>query len=153
MVCSFSFPLIFHFTRNAKKGNDSLVLALLPLKMRLLVAGKQGHCAEKASAGKEIHPEMPPCFRRARRAIRRPVFGELSRAAGRPYNGITLFLGKERLARPTQKMNRALWFFRGMTLLPGRAMLDFLKNLEFVPGGEKMISFQRLKGGMSCEPT
>jgi hypothetical protein len=110
-----------YFTRNAKKGNDSLGLALLPLKMRLLVAGKQGHCAEKASAGKEIHPEMPPCFRRARRAIGRPVFGELSRAAGRPYIGLIFFLGKEGVARPIQGMSFASWFFRAMPLLPGRA--------------------------------
>jgi hypothetical protein len=113
MVCSFSFPLILYFTRNAKKGNDSLGLALLPLKMRLLVAGKQGHCAEKASAEKEIHPEMPPCFRRARRAIGLP--------AGRPYIGLIFFLGKEWVARPIQGMSFASWFFRAMPLLPGRA--------------------------------
>ena len=37
-----------------------------------LVARRQGHGAQKASAGKEFHPETPPCFRRIRRAHRAP---------------------------------------------------------------------------------
>jgi len=37
-----------------------------------LVARKQGRYAEKASAGKEIHSEIPPCFRKMRRAYRAP---------------------------------------------------------------------------------
>jgi len=49
------------------------------------------------------------------------TFGELSRAAGRPYIGRTLFLGKEGLARPTQEMNPASWFLRATPLLSGRA--------------------------------
>jgi len=59
-------------------------------------------------------------------AIGIPQFegGPIGRPAGRPYNAITLPLGKERLARPTQKMNRALWFLRATPLLPGRAMLE-----------------------------
>jgi hypothetical protein len=81
------------------------------------VAGKQGHCAEKASAGKEIHAEITPCFRRMWRAIGRP--------ARRPYNGITLLLGEKGLARPTQKMNPASWFFRAMPLLPPGQRLKF----------------------------
>jgi hypothetical protein len=40
----------------------------------------------------------------------------------RPYNGITLFLEKERLDRPVQEMIRASWFFRATPFLPGRAM-------------------------------
>jgi hypothetical protein len=35
-----------------------------------LVAWKQGRCSEKASAGKEIHSEIPLCFRRMGRAHR-----------------------------------------------------------------------------------
>ena len=59
-------------------------------------------------------------------SIRIPQFGggPIGRPAGRPYNGITLFLGKERLARPTQRMNAASWFLCATPLLPGRAMLE-----------------------------
>jgi hypothetical protein len=32
-----------------------------------------------------------------------------------------LLLGEKGLARPTQKMNPASWFFRAIPLLPGRA--------------------------------
>jgi hypothetical protein len=48
--------------------------------------------------------------------------GPLGRRAGRPYNGITLFVRKEWLARPVQEMIPALWFLRITALLPGRAM-------------------------------
>jgi hypothetical protein len=44
-----------------------------------LVTEKQGRCAQKASAEKEFHPEIPPGF--GRRAYRAP--------AGRPYTAIT----------------------------------------------------------------
>ncbi len=77
--------------------------------------------------------------------IGRPDFGELpsglslrvedSRAAGRPYNGITLFLRKERLARPVQEMIQALWFLRITALLPGRAMPEIQSILSLL--GEK----------------
>jgi hypothetical protein len=40
------------------------------LRKSRVVAWKQEHCAEKASAGKEIHAEIPPHFRRMRRAHR-----------------------------------------------------------------------------------
>jgi len=85
------------------------------------VAWKEGRCAEKASAGKEAHPEIPPCFRRVGRAIGRPVDKTRLRA-GRPYNGLTLFLAEEKLARPVQEMRRASWFLRATPFLSGRAM-------------------------------
>jgi len=85
------------------------------------VARKGGRYAEKASAGKEIHPEITPCFRRVGRAIGRPARSRVL-STGRPYNGLTLFLGEERLARPVQEMGRASWFLRVTPLLPGRAM-------------------------------
>jgi len=44
-----------------------------------LVARKQGHCAEKASAGKELCPEILPCFRRMGRAARAPGRAPLHR--------------------------------------------------------------------------
>jgi hypothetical protein len=48
------------------------------LKIKL-VARKQGRCAQKASAGKEFAPEIPPCFRRERRAYRAPGRAPLQR--------------------------------------------------------------------------
>ena len=45
----------------------------------------------------------------------------MKRPTERPYKAITLFLEKERLARPAQKMMRASWFLRATPLLPGRA--------------------------------
>jgi hypothetical protein len=47
--------------------------------------------------------------------------GPIGGPAWRPYNGIILFLRKERLARPVQEMIHALWFLRITALLPGRA--------------------------------
>jgi len=51
--------------------------------------------------------------------------GPIGRPAGHPYNGNTLFWGKERLARPVQEMKGASWFFRATPLHPGRAMPEF----------------------------
>jgi len=48
--------------------------------------------------------------------------GPIGRPAGRPYTGINLLVGKEKLARPVQEMIPALWFLRITALLPGRAM-------------------------------
>jgi hypothetical protein len=48
--------------------------------------------------------------------------GRIGPPAGRPYIGLTLFLGKEWLARPAQEMRVASWFLRVMPLLPGQAM-------------------------------
>jgi hypothetical protein len=89
-------------------------LFLFLLRKTELVARKQGGYTQKASAGKELQPEVQLFFRRTRRADRAP--------SGHPYNGITLFFPKERLARPIQEMIRALWFLRITALLPGRAM-------------------------------
>jgi hypothetical protein len=50
-------------------------LSLLPFSFpgkSELVARKQGRCAQKASAGKVFHPEIPPCLRKMRRAHRAP---------------------------------------------------------------------------------
>jgi hypothetical protein len=58
--------------------------------------------------------------------------GPIGRPAGRPYNAITRFLGKERLARPTQKMNRALWFLRATPLLSGLATPEILSLLRLL---------------------
>jgi len=58
--------------------------------------------------------------------------GPIGRPAGRPYNGITLFLPKERLARPTQRMNAASWFLRGTPLLLGQAMLGIQQGLRLL---------------------
>jgi len=55
--------------------------------------------------------------------------------SGRPYKGITLFLRKERLARPLQEMIHALWFLRITALLPGRAMPEIQQSLR--PFAEK----------------
>jgi hypothetical protein len=52
-------------------GPPSLLRFPFLLKGKL-VARKQGRCAEKASAGKEIHSEIPPYFRRMGRAQRVP---------------------------------------------------------------------------------
>jgi hypothetical protein len=70
-------------------------------------------------------------------AIGIPQFGggPIGRPAGRPYMGRTLFLGKERLARPVQETRRASWFLRATPLLPGRAMPEI--QFIFRPLGEK----------------
>ena len=44
-----------------------------------LAAREQGRCAEKASAGKEIPPEIPRCLRRMGRAHRAPSRAPLHR--------------------------------------------------------------------------
>ena len=89
------------------------LLQLFFLRETNLVDREQGRYAQKASAGKELAQEILPCFRKVRRAYRAP------RRA--PYIGITLFLRKELLARPTQKTQGASWFLRVTPLLPGRA--------------------------------
>ena len=71
----------------------------------------------RASRGKSIGPVISDCgFRiflvflfNPHSAIGIPQFGggPIGRPAGRPYNGITLFLPKERLARPIQEMKGA----------------------------------------------
>jgi len=76
--------------------------------------------------GKSIGPGISDCgfrisdflvfFFNPHSAICNPQF-----RGGRSYNRLTWFLGEEKLARPTQKMNRASWFFRPMTLLSTRA--------------------------------
>jgi len=58
--------------------------------------------------------------------------GPIVRPAGRPYIGLTLFLRKEGLARPTQKMKAASWFFRAKPLLPGRAMPEIQEGLQLL---------------------
>jgi len=66
-----------------------------------LVARKQGRCAQKALAGKEFDPEIRLGFRRVWRALYRAGAGRaIGRPTGRPYNGITLFLGRKWFARP-----------------------------------------------------
>jgi hypothetical protein len=46
-----------------------------------------------------------------------------------------MFLGKERLARPTQEVKRASWFLRATPLLPGRATPEIQSGLRLL--GEK----------------
>jgi len=84
------------------------------LRKSKLVARKQGHCAEKASAQSFRIADFGfwifwVFFFNPHSAIRIPQFGggPIGRPARRPYTAITLSLGKEPLARPTQKMNRA----------------------------------------------
>jgi len=48
--------------------------------------------------------------------------GPIKLPFGRPYIGIPLFLGKERLARPVQEREACLMVFRATSFLPGRAM-------------------------------
>ena len=91
-----------------------------------LVAREQGRYAQKASAhlfwisdcGFRIFLVL---FFNPHSAIYNPQFGggPIGRPAGRPYNAITRFLGKERLARPVQE-RRALWYLRTPPLFPGR---------------------------------
>jgi hypothetical protein len=85
--------------------------------------GSEGFARKKHRREKNHKPQVRSSFRRMTRPIWRPDFGELSRAAGRPYNGITLFSGKEQLTRPVQEMIRALWFFsrKAPTSMPGNA--------------------------------
>jgi len=72
--------------------------------------------------------------RREKKSIRRSTRasagwgGPIWRPAGRPYNGLTIFLRKEGLARPAQEMKAAsrgrvssTWFLRRTPLLPDRA--------------------------------
>jgi len=40
---------------------------------------------------------------------------------GRPYDGTTMVLGQEGLARPAREMINASWFFRATPLLPSLA--------------------------------
>jgi len=81
-----------------------------------LVAGKQGRAGQKASAGKEFHPEIP-----------RASAEEAGHRAPRPalLQGITRLLGREWLARPVSKMMRASWFLPGTPLLPAWQRLTF----------------------------
>jgi len=69
--------IMLNITGNPGKYNDGGELASLASLLRLpflrkskLVAREQGRYAEKASAGKEIHPEITPRFRKVRRAYR-----------------------------------------------------------------------------------
>jgi len=89
-----------------------------------LVPRKQGRWAEKASAGKVFNAEIPPASEKRG--------GPIGRPAGRPYNAITWFLGKEQLARPTQKMDGALWFLRATPLLPSLATPEILSILRLL---------------------
>jgi hypothetical protein len=67
-----------------------------------LVARKQGRCTEKASAGKEFHPEILLGFRRMGRAARAPgwaplhrkipVLGERSACPPDPRNDLCLMI-------------------------------------------------------------
>jgi len=67
-----------------------------------LVARKQGHCAEKASAGKEFCPEILLGFRRMGRAARAPgraplhlntpVLGERTACPAGPRNDLCLIV-------------------------------------------------------------
>jgi hypothetical protein len=60
----------------------------------------------------------------------------LGRPAGRSYNVRTMFLEKERLARPGQEMGCASWFLRTMPLLPGRATPEIQPFSRII--GEKL---------------
>ena len=62
-----------------KPGVGKVIPSCLPSLSRLSLPGKgkfvdrrQGRRAQKASAGKEFHPEIPASFRRKRRARRAP---------------------------------------------------------------------------------
>jgi len=85
------------------------LLRLSFLRKSKLVARKQGRYAKKAAA--QLFRISDCRFRifLFSFSIRIPQFGggPIGRPAGRAYNGITLFLGEEGLARPAQEMMRA----------------------------------------------
>jgi len=58
--------------------------------------------------------------------------GPRGRPAGRPYNAITWFAEKERLARPAQEMMRASWFLRATPLLPDGATPEIQITLRLL---------------------
>jgi hypothetical protein len=98
--------IMLNITGNPGKYNDGGELASLASLLRLpflrksrLVAREQGRYAEKASAGKEIHPEITPRFRKVRRANRAPGRALLQRNPP--------VLEEEGLARPDQEVRRA----------------------------------------------
>jgi hypothetical protein len=96
------------------------------LQKRKLVARKQGLCAEKASAGRELPSEIRSGFRkmgRAYRALPNSEFGMWNSSLLFPFR-IPHSAIRILVARPVQEMKGASWFFRAMPLLPGRAMLE-----------------------------
>jgi hypothetical protein len=100
--------------------NAQWEIDLPTLPFAILSFGQGQACGPEARAaraksigGKRIVREIPPCFRR--------MGGPIGRPAGPSYKALTQFWGKERLARPTQKARRALWFLRAPPLPPGLA--------------------------------
>ena len=75
------YALAFRTPHSALRENPCppSLLRLPFLRKSELVARKQGRCVQKASAGKELPPEIPPCFRRNRRAHRAPGRAPLHR--------------------------------------------------------------------------
>ncbi len=107
--------------RGTGKNPKALPLPFFPLLHKSkIVAWEQGPCAEKASAGKEIHAEPPSHFRRMRRAHRAP-----GRA---PLHRINRVLGKRMSCPPGLRNERCLMVFsrKALALRPGKAQIEIL---------------------------
>ena len=102
---------------NSFRGNMSKVKSFVK-RILCLLMGAHLHFGDSLFSGKA--GLWPGCkgvarkkHRRERNFIRRPRRvsaergGPIGRPAGRPYIGITLFLGKERLARPVEEVRGA----------------------------------------------
>ena len=86
-----------------------------------LVARKQGRRAEKASAGKEFAPEIPPCFRKVRRAYRAPGLRRAQPSRRAPLQQNDFVLGERKACPPGLRTEVRPWFLRAPPLLPVRA--------------------------------
>ena len=100
-----------------------------------LVARKQGRCAEKTSAGKEIHSEIPPCFRRMGRAHRAPSHAKRVTSLHRNTSAL-----RERTACPPGPRNEAclMVFARNPPMADFRAgeCLKFNRSYAYVAKSE-----------------
>jgi len=116
------------------------------LRKSKLVAGKEGRCAEKASAGKEFQPEIRPCFRRMGRAYRAP-----GRA---PLQGNNPVLGKRRTCPPGPRNDARLMVF-SRNALPsgpgnGRNSIEFITTCRKVKGGRQMKTPTPVSNNQPC---
>jgi hypothetical protein len=130
-------------------------LSLLPASFQLkskLVARRQGRCAEKASAGKEIHSEPHPCFRRMRQAHRASSHGK--RVTPQHQNTPAL---RERTAWPPGPRNEGrLMVFARNALASGRAMPEIQSTLRLLEknGGQRCaepLTFGRKRKKRGCQ--
>jgi len=91
-----------------------------------LFSEKAGLWPECEGVARKKHRREKKCGRRPR-PVSAKRGGPIGRPAGRPYSGITIFSGKEWLARPVQEVRNASWFFRATALLSGLATPKFNK--------------------------